>query len=134
MLNVVAGQAYSQVHLTSQTPSKERRLHVRVRPATDYELKIALVEGAIRTQLPVVDISLGGVGLLLDEMTEKHKVGDVISLHISPPVGKAFQCQASVRHLSKRTSVVGIRLELSKEDSSTLDRVVSELLTRGNMA
>jgi hypothetical protein len=120
--------------LTSQHPSKERRLHVRVRPAPDYELKIAQVDGAIRTQLLVVDISLGGVGLLLDEITEKHKVGDTLTLHLSPPVGKAFQCQASVRHLSKQTSVVGIRLELSKEDSTTLDRVVSELLTRGNMA
>jgi len=120
--------------LTSQHPSKERRLHVRVRPAPDYELKIAKVEGAIRTSLSVVDISLGGVGLLLDEETERFKVGDTVMLLISPPMGSAFQCEASVRHLSKVTGVVGIRLNLDKEHSTTLNHVVSELLTRGNMA
>jgi hypothetical protein len=55
-----------------------------VRPATDYELKIAQVDGAIRTQLLVVDISLGGVGLLLDEITEKHR-SVTRSLCTSPP-------------------------------------------------
>jgi hypothetical protein len=106
-----------------------------VRPAPDYELQVAKVDGAIRTPLLVVDISLGGVGLLLDDVTDKLKVGDVVALHISPPVGNAFACEASVRHLSKVSAVVGIHLlNLSKDDSNTLERVVSELLTRGNMA
>ena len=120
--------------MTTPDPTRERRLHVRVRPAVDYELQISLVEGAIRTPLLVVDISLGGVGLLLDEMTEKLNVKDTLKLHISPPVGSAFECEASVRHISRATSVVGIRLNLNKEHSTALDRVVSELLTRGNMA
>jgi hypothetical protein len=106
-----------------------------VRPAVDYELRISLVDGVMRMPLLVVDISLGGLGLLLDEMTEKLNVKDALKLHISPPVGSAFECEASVRHISKATSVVGIRLQnLSKEHGTTLDRVVSELLTRGNMA
>lgn len=121
--------------MTTQSPSRERRLHVRVRPAADFELKVAKIEGAIRIPLLVVDISLGGIGLLLDEMTEKQKVGDVIRLSLTPPVGSPFECDACVRHLSKVSHVMGIRLEnLSKEDGNTLERVVSELLTRGNMA
>lgn len=112
--------------------ARERRQHVRVRPTADYEVRVELVDGVIATPLQVVDISVGGLGLLVDGIVSKFGVGRELTLRIASPRAAAVSVKAIVRHVSPIVSVCGVELVSLGEDARhAIERTVSELLERG---
>ena len=46
----------------------ERRQNVRVHPAADYDIIVEYVSGLVSVRLQVIDIAIGGMGLVVDEL------------------------------------------------------------------
>jgi c-di-GMP-binding flagellar brake protein YcgR len=112
---------------------QDRRRHVRVRPAADYDVGIELCDGAVFSRLQVVDLSLGGVGLLIEPPIDTYEAGVRFELRVSTPEAKPVRVMATVRHRAR--GVCGAEFqELNEAASSALRRAVGELLERGNVA
>ena len=112
---------------------QERRLHVRVRPAADYDVVVEVCEGAVFTRCQVVDLSLGGVGLLLEAPVDQFAVGSTFELRLTTPESAQFRASVTVKHRVR--GVCGTCFsELSEQASAGQRRAVSELLERGNQA
>jgi hypothetical protein len=114
----------------------ERRAHVRVRPAHDYDVRVELREGMVGVTLSVIDVSVGGMGLQVDEFFQDRKSGDKLTLQITLPGAAPFQTVAEIRY-SARTAggKCGVLLgSLTADQQSRLSRAVAELLERGHSA
>ena len=114
----------------------ERRAHVRVRPAADYDVRVELREGMFAVRLSVADLSVGGLGLVVDEMFANKVHGDVLVLQVSLPEGPSFTTKAEVRYTSR---VVGGKcgvcwVGLQGDEQARVSRAVAELLERGHSA
>lgn len=111
----------------------DRRRHVRVRPAADYDVAVQVCEGAISTLAQLVDISLGGVGLLLEAPVDRYSEGQFLDLRLLVPGAEPIAASAQVRHRAR--GVCGAAFEpLSEEAASALNRAIAELMERGNLA
>jgi hypothetical protein len=111
----------------------ERRRHVRVRPAADYDIGVELCEGAVFSRVSVVDVSLGGLGLLVEPPVDQYKTGASMDLRVSPPEVAPFRVTAVVRHAG--VSVCGIEFQnLEAPALAAMRRAVAELLERGQLA
>lgn len=115
---------------------QERRQNVRVRPSPDYEIRIDYEEGLVKVGLSVVDLAVGGIGVLVDELFCELKVGMPLRVTVTLPDFPAFDTEAVLRH---STGKVGGRCgfhfsTLSEEEQRAWSRVVSELLERGHSA
>src|SRR5512145_2802699 len=53
------------ISMAKEHEGPERRQHVRVRPLAEYEVRADLLAGPISERLQVVDVSVGGLKLLL---------------------------------------------------------------------
>lgn len=115
---------------------QERRQNVRVRPAADYDIAIDYEDGLVKVQLSVMDVAVGGVGLVVDELFAELKSGATIRLGISLPDYPRFETSASVRHTQGRAGGrCGIHFpNLTEEQQTALSKAVSELLERGHSA
>ncbi len=113
---------------------QERRQNVRVRPAPDYEVKIDYGDGLVKVQCSVMDVAVGGVGLVVDELFAAVKAGDHISLGVSLPGHERFETRASMRYTQgKAGGRCGVHFDnLTEEQQTALSRAVSELLERGH--
>jgi hypothetical protein len=110
----------------------ERRRHVRVHPTADYDLRVELTLDGITHLLQVVNVGLGGIGLLIEGPVAERKVGDSLRLVIALPSGMRFRADAELQHMSRGKGVCGAKLLGLDEPSATaLGRYVSELLVRG---
>jgi c-di-GMP-binding flagellar brake protein YcgR len=111
----------------------ERRRDVRVRPAADYEVKVELEVRGLPTPLQVVDISLGGMGMLVSHMLGELAVGDELALKMSVHGGEPFDVKAVIRHTGPPGfGVCGAQFqELSDGARAAIRRCVSDLLERG---
>jgi c-di-GMP-binding flagellar brake protein YcgR len=110
----------------------ERRRYIRVRPSSDYDLRVELVDDGITYLLQVVDVAIGGIGLLLDGPVLRRTVGERISLVIQLPRGQRFEVKADIQHMSQGRGVCGINfVDIDETGATALGRYVSELLVRG---
>lgn len=109
---------------------------MRVRPAADYDVRVELREGMFAVRLSVADISVGGLGLAVDEMFVNKVHGDVLTLQVSLPEGPSFTAKAEIRYTSRvvggkcGVSWVGLR----DDEQARVSRAVAELLERGHSA
>jgi hypothetical protein len=112
---------------------EDRRRHVRVRPAGDYDVRVEIVEGAVFSKVQVVDLSLGGVGILIEPPVDGYALHSALELRISTPEAEPVRVSALVRHRAR--GVCGAEFQgLSEAALAALRRAVSELLERGNLA
>ena len=119
--------------VTSRPPAGERRLHVRVRPTADYDVEVLVLDGIVAEKVGVVDIGVGGLGLLLDTVPKKFVESGRMRLRITLPGHSTFEVDALVRHVSPRWGVCGVQLDADQESATkALRTVVSELLERAS--
>jgi c-di-GMP-binding flagellar brake protein YcgR len=118
---------------TKEEPSWDRRKHVRVRPAADYDVTVEVVEGAVFSRVQVVDMSLGGLGILAEPPVDAYQLGAQLELRIATPEAEPVRAAAVVRHRAR--GVCGVEFQhLGEAALAALHRVVGELLERGNQA
>lgn len=111
----------------------DRRRHVRVRPAADYDVRVELVEGAVFSRVEVVDVSLGGLGILIEPPIDAYQPGAPLDLRVGTPEAGSVRLKAVVRHRAR--GVCGMEFQnLDEAALAALHRVVAELLERGNQA
>jgi hypothetical protein len=115
---------------------QERRQNVRVRPAADYDVRIDYEDGLVKVQLSVMDVAVGGVGLVVDELFAELKAGAQIRLGVTLPNFPPFETSASLRYSQgKAGGRCGIHFaNLTEDQQAALSRTVSELLERGHSA
>jgi c-di-GMP-binding flagellar brake protein YcgR len=118
---------------SKQETSWDRRKHVRVRLAGDYDVTVEVVDGAVFSRVQVVDLSLGGVGMLIEPPVDRYDLNEALELRISTPEAEPVRVSAVVRHRAR--GICGAEFQgLSEKALSALRRAVSELLERGNVA
>jgi c-di-GMP-binding flagellar brake protein YcgR len=125
---------YDRVVPPKEEANWDRRRHVRVRPAADYDVRVEAVDGAVFSRVEVVDMSLGGLGILIEPPVDTFQLGAGIELRIgTPEAAEPVRAQAIVRHRAR--GVCGVEFQnLSEAAVNALRRAVSELLERGNQA
>jgi predicted ferric reductase len=115
---------------------QERRKNVRVRPAADYQIQVEYEEGLVKVQLSIMDMAVGGVGVLVDELFQHREVSSELKVKVTVPDAEPFETIAILRHSSGK---VGGRsgfhfAYLTAEQQTTWGKAVSELLERGHSA
>ena len=91
-----------------------------------------MFDDGITYVLQVVDVGVGGVGLLLDHPIDKRSVAESIKLTLTLPNEMRFEATARIQHRSETTSVCGVELtSLDPAQSAALSRYVGDLLVRG---
>src|SRR4051812_44403588 len=83
---------------TNKESNWDRRRHVRVRLAGDYDVRVEIVEGAVFSRVQVVDLSLGGVGILIEPPVDGYALHTALELRISTPEADSVRVSAVVRH------------------------------------
>jgi c-di-GMP-binding flagellar brake protein YcgR len=122
----------TEVPIKEQT-TWDRRRHVRVRPATDYDVGVEIIDGAVYSRVQIVDLSLGGVGILMEAPVDGYALGAALELRVSTPEADPVRVTALVRHRAR--GVCGAEFQrLDEAALSALRRAVAELLERGNVA
>jgi hypothetical protein len=112
---------------------KERRRHVRMKPLPELPASAALSMGVISEKLQVLDVSIGGMALLVSEPIKNAKVGDRLALRISLARYGEHAVVAVVRYVT--TTTAGIEFaDLTPEATSAARKYVAELLERGAMS
>jgi c-di-GMP-binding flagellar brake protein YcgR len=111
----------------------ERRQNVRVHPVPDYDIIVEYSSGLVSVRLQVIDIAIGGMGLLTDELFAGAPVGSPLPLRLTFPGAPKFETSAEVRHCSKAAGgKCGVALsKLSDEERTLLQHAVAELQERG---
>lgn len=106
---------------------------MRVRPALDYDVKAGLTLAGLTTPLNVVDISVGGLGVLVSHAIGALQVGDEVELRISVRGGEPFNVRANIRHIGPPGfGICGLCfVDPTEPATSAIRRCVSELLQRG---
>ncbi len=99
----------------------------------DYDIVAEVCEGAVFTRCQIVDLSLGGVGLLMEAPIDRYEPGSSFELRLTTPESKPFRALVTVKHQARGVCGAGFE-SLSDEASSAMRRAVSELLERGNQA
>lgn len=114
----------------------ERRQNVRVHPAADYDIIVEYVSGLVSVRLQVIDIAIGGMGLVVDELFAGAKVGTTLPLRVTFPGASKFETAAEVRHCAAELGgKCGVALSaLSDEQRTLLHHAVAELQERGHSA
>lgn len=104
-----------------------------MRPASDYDVRVELVEGAVFSRVEVVDLSLGGFGILIEPPIDTCQIDAELELRVSTPEAESVRLKAVVRHRAR--GVCGMEFQnLDEAALSALRRAVAELLERGNQA
>lgn len=116
--------------------SMERRQNVRVHPVADYDIIVEYVSGLVSVRLQVVDIAIGGMGLIVDELFAASPVGAPLPLRMTFPGAPRFETTAEVRHCAREPGgKCGVALPaLNEEERSLLHHAVAELQERGYSA
>lgn len=115
---------------------QERRQNVRVRPAADYDVQVDYEDGLVKVQLSVMDVAVGGVGLVVDELFADVAIGSQLRLGVLLPGFDRFETMGSLRHSTgKAGGRCGIHLsQMTEAQQTALSKAVSELLERGHSA
>jgi c-di-GMP-binding flagellar brake protein YcgR len=111
----------------------DRRRHVRVRLASDYDVRVEVIDGAVYSRVQVVDLSVGGLGMLIEAPVDSYELNAALELRLATPEAEPVLVTALVRHRAR--GVCGVEFQkLDEAAAAALRRAVSELLERGNVA
>lgn len=115
---------------------QERRQNVRVRPTPDYDIKIEYEEGLVKVRLSIIDLAVGGIGVLVDELFSGTTPGTPLRLSVALPDYEIFETDATLRHSTGRAGGrCGFHFgSLTAAQQKAWSRAVSELLERGQSA
>jgi len=81
----------------------------------------------------ILDLSLGGVGILIEPPVDGYALNSALELRIGTPEAEPVRVSAMVRHRAR--GVCGAEFQgLSEAALAALRRAVSELLERGHLA
>ena len=91
-------------------------------------------DGMISQSLQVMDVSLGGLALIVDDALMTRNVGDVMPIHWKTTGGGAVELPAVIRHkAATEGGICGVEFEdLSDSALNVLERYVTEMFERGN--
>jgi len=104
---------------------------VRVQPTSGYAVDVSVVQGIVFERARVVDISVAGLGLLLEPPFDRFSVGQKLTLRVGFPEAPALEVAAVVRHSTRATGIWGIEIDRNDERvMRALSHAVSELLER----
>jgi hypothetical protein len=104
-----------------------------VRPTADFDVEAWVVDGIVADRVGVVDVSVAGLGLLLEPPLDSKREGDRFRLRISIRKGEPFEVDSVVRHVTARTGVCGVEIDRADETAlRTFSQTVSELLERAS--
>lgn len=118
-----------------QRVGQERRQYVRVRPTADYEIRVEVRTGEIREGMLLVDLSVGGVKLLLSSTIESVPIGGEVELRLQAPRDPPCEIRAALRYRSVALGTCGLQfLEPSEAALRLLRHAVGDLLERGSLA
>jgi c-di-GMP-binding flagellar brake protein YcgR len=115
---------------------QERRQNVRVRPTPDYDIKIEYEEGLVKVRLSILDLAVGGIGILVDELFLGVALGTSLRVVVTLPDFETFETEATLRHSTGRAGGrCGFHFaSLTHDQQKAWSRAVSELLERGHSA
>ncbi len=118
-------------YLGTMSGPEDRRRHVRVHPTSDYGVDVSVVEGIVYERARVVDISVAGLGLLLESPFDGFGVGQKLTVRIALPEAPVMEVAAVVRHMTHVTGIWGIEIDRADEAAMrALSQAVSALLER----
>lgn len=81
----------------------------------------------------VVDISVAGLGLLLEYLPQSLRQGDKIRLRVGIKKELMFEVDAFVRHVTPRLGICGVEIDRDNEQVlRAFGQAVSELLERAS--
>lgn len=96
-------------------------------------MEVLVVEGIVAEKIGVVDIGVGGLGLLLDTVPKRFVEAGVMRLRITLPGHATFEVGATIRHISPRWGVCGVQIDPDDRPASkALQLTVSELFERAS--
>lgn len=96
-------------------------------------MEVWILDGIVEERVGVVDISVGGLGLLLDTVPQRSLDAEKLRLRVAFSKDNAFEVDATVRHVSPRWGVCGIQVDPSDEKvAHAFQHAVSELLERAS--
>jgi hypothetical protein len=106
-----------------------------VRPAQDYDVTVWFSDdGIVWLSVQVVDLSVGGLGLLVSEDLGHKRAGDRLRLRLALPEQESLEMSGVVRHIGSR-GICGVQFHEPTESAMAHVRAaVAELLERGHMA
>lgn len=106
-----------------------------MRPTADYEIRAEVLAGEITDSMLVVDLSVGGIKLLLSPTIEAVPVGGVVVLRLKTPGSPACELEAELRYRSAMLGTCGLQfIDPSEAAQRALQHAVGELLERGSLA
>lgn len=113
---------------------KERRRHVRGRPVIDLPAEIQLTPADLSRKLLIVDISLGGVGVWVQQGAP-FTVDQQVTLRLSLGLIEPVEIGAVVRYRrGPDNTFCGMKFdELDQERRTIVGRYVGELVERGSI-
>lgn len=101
----------------------------------DYEISADVLAGEITDSMLVVDLSVGGMKLLLSPTIEAIPIGGQVLMRLRAPRDPACEVRAELRYRSAVLGTCGLRfVEPSDAAQRLLRRVVGDLLERGSLA
>jgi hypothetical protein len=104
---------------------------VRVQPTIDYVVDVAIVEGIVAETARVIDVSVAGLGLVLEPPFDSFQIGQSVRVRIGVPGRAPFELAAVVRHLTQATAVWGVEFERVDADASrALTQAITDLMER----
>ena len=108
---------------------------MRVRPTAEYEVRANLLAGPISERLEVVDLSIGGVKLLVTAGLDGYSSGAIVRLKFETPRSEPVELDAELRYLSQAYGICGLQFrDPSEEARRAIRMAVADLMERGSLA
>lgn len=94
-----------------------------------------LLAGPIAERLQVVDLSVGGLKLLITEGLNGYKSGDLVLFRLESPRSDVVELEGEIRYIARALGVCGIQFRNPTEAGQrALQKVVADLMERGSLA
>ncbi len=115
--------------------AENRRRHVRARPLPELPVEAWIIDGIVAEPVRVLDVSISGLGLLVEGSMKSLKAADQLKLRVRVGADELHELSCEVRHVSTASGVCGVQFSgIPPEVQKTLGQTVSELLARGSRA
>ena len=116
---------------------REKRKHPRVLPLETSPIEVQIMGAGFLEVLLAVDISLGGMAVVVPHGFSEEELSEVVELIVTLPGSKPFKTRGSIRHISRGTDSgrFGVQFEdLSESQRAHISWYVEKLLMQGRGA